>query len=432
MAKGPEVLRLEQALSGAAEAQVQAAIDEWNDGANLLDTVRDALEGAAPTMAHQLGPQAGEAAAQAFTTMAAKVEGRRQQMAEAGLALIKAKTALVAAREVQASFGGDLTEPAPFRPDPTADEMDQIKAHQIHTAQVDSYNAAFAAREEKARVANENLKAAYTDSTQTMKQIHGEPDDPTSTPPQRSAGGVGTGGGAGGGAGAGGTGGAWTGGGGGGRNPGPVTTSDPDPTRDPQSQPQSQPQPVPDSGNDLPPGLPQGPSVPGTTTPGVPGTSPVPVASGGGSNLGGLAGALGGGLLGGAAGIGGSVRGGLTGVPTGSTTSSGARAIGSTTRTGTAGTLGRGATPGAAAGRAAGRAGSPGSAGRTTGSSGAAGGRGKPGARGVAAAGRGTGAGAATGRNGRTKDRDEAVDNEFFEDVQDWVDDEDAAPGVLG
>jgi hypothetical protein len=143
------------------------------------------------------------------------------------------------------------------------------------------------------------------------------------------------------------------------------------------------------------------------------------IGSGGGPNLGQVGPAvLGGGLAAGAFGAPGLIRGlkglvggrGLSGSSVGS--------IGASARTGGPGALGRGAVGGpGAAGSPVSRAGGRGS-----------GAAGRP-CRG-GAGGRGGVAGAAGGR-GRRRDQREGEDRDLFDDGQDWVDDEGAAPGVL-
>ena len=69
------------------------------------------------------------------------------------------------------------------------------------------------------------------------------------------------------------------------------------------------------------------------------------------------------------------------------------------------------------AGRSGDRSGSRGAGGR--------GSKGRAGARGSAA-----GAGAGAGRNGKDKKR-QGEERDLFDDGADWIDDEDAAPGLL-
>ena len=351
-------MRLERALAGCDEGADRDRYQGVGDGAGLLGSVQVALMRATPVIAEQFGPGTGESAAKAFQKMADKVSMRRDADDPGREALREAKSVLDDARAVQTSFQGELNDPGEFRADPGADEIDQIRALRAHTAQKDAYAAAFAEREEKARQAVDNMERTYQQSTQTMKQVHGEPDAPVhgggggGGADVPSGGNPGSGGGGGGGKpptfGGGGGGGTGGGGGGGGRHRRRWRwRRDPAPTI-PVSSPV-------DGLTPGLPGVPQGPgeSVPLAPTGATPGTN-VPSSGPGGGTMGGIAGALGGGLMGGMAGIGGAVRGGGASTPA----STGTRPIGSSSRTGAGGSLGRSAsTPGAPASRAAGRAG---------------------------------------------------------------------------
>jgi hypothetical protein len=168
------------------------------------------------------------------------------------------------------------------------------------------------------------------------------------------------------------------------------------------------------------------------------------------------------GAAGGASGMAGGIRAGSAPAPTGS---SPARPIGATGRSASAGALSRPAGAAGSAASRAGAAGSPAARGASAGSSAAARGAGSASARGAGAAGargagsaggraagsaggrgaaqgsgsggrgssggRGAGAGSASGRGGRKGDRDRATDRDSLVYEQDWLGDDDVAPGVL-
>ncbi len=453
MPRGPQEARLDRAVSGAARSAIQAAEEEWRNGARSLDNVAMALEMAGPqVIANFGGTHTGPAAQQAFRKVAEKVRARKEQMEQAAEALAQADVAVGEAKQVHASLGALPSEPA--RPDiaPGTNDADAVRQQRTYTTQLGGYHAAMADREAKAEAATNDMDRVYRDSTATMRQVHGEPD--------ARSGGSGTAG----------------GGGavpttGGSSSDGSAATSTPATTSSPpggHSTPGTSatgtPHVVAPPGATPPvitaPGTAQdGTALPPVTSPpatvGATGAAPATSSTGAGA-AGGLAGALGGGLLGGAAGIGGAVRGGGTSVPV-STTSAG-RSIGSSARTAPAGALGRGGAT-AASGSTAGasRTGTTSSAARTgatnaTGRAGSAtGGTGRAGGRGVAgsagpAGGRGQagssgrtgtrlgprGAGiAAAARGGTKRDEDRNDRDDVFESPQDWVDDEDAAPGLI-
>jgi hypothetical protein len=392
------------------------------------------------------GGQTGTQAQQAFEKVAAKADERSQQMTRAAEALGSARGAMVSARATQSSLGPMPSEPTAPTSQPGVQDAEDLKREQAYHRQKSSYNAALADREARSEAAANEVDRVFEESTRAMKQVHGEPDPrpkgdepdgqeptvggggggataPTAATPSAGSGGASIGGAGGG------------GGGGGEATASPVTPTDP-------TSPTSTVVPI-------------GASDPGSAQGGSPvltpssGAASTPVGgsttSSGGIGApaaGGLAAALGGGLMGGAAGIGGAVRGGgVTAAPATGARGQGGRPIGSSARAaGASGALGRGAVAGSAgspstrptsatgsrsAGGAGGaaRAAGSGARGSGVGAAGQAGSRSGSGAR-------ATGAGA-TGAAGRKQDREKRRKDEFFEDVQDWVDDEGAAPGVI-
>jgi hypothetical protein len=459
MPKGPQEARLDRAVSGASPAAIQAAEHEWRSGAMALDNVAMALDMAGPqVIANFGGTHTGPAAQKAFQQVAEKVRARRAQMEQAADALANALIAVGEARKVQTSLGALPSEPS--RPDiaPGTNDVDAIRQQRVYATQLGGYQSAMADREARSEAAANEMDRVYRDSTATMKQVHGEPDT-------RTGGGSSASGGGGGGAGSTTSGGSSSGAmvagsGTSGSTAGPHgshpaatgQTGSPDVVAPPGG---AQPSVITaagtaQDGTNLPP-VSSPPATVGSTG-GATGAAPATGSTAPGV-AGGLAGALGGGLLGGAAGIGGAVRGGTT-APV-QTTSAAGRSIGSSARSATTGALGRGGAT-AAPGSTSSRTGSTSSAARTgttsatgrpgaaTGSAGRAGGRGVAGSTGTAggrgragAAGKtGTrlgprGAGVAAGRGGRNHDEDRDDRDDLFESPQDWVDDEDVAPGVI-
>jgi hypothetical protein len=418
---GDNEQKLREHLSSSRVWQVFTAEHQWSLGERALKRVADAIENARPLAERNLGRHTADQADRAFAAMHAKVKERQEQLKKGAEALGEAKAAISRAEAVVRGFDADgpINEPTP--PDWSDDEIDQIRQLKVHGAKVTAYNNAVAEREQAALAAIQDVDATNQASTATMREIQGKrPED---------AGGGGGGG--------------TPGGGGGGVPPGTGGTPpryDP-PTYDPPTNPTFDPP----TGNpthdpptfDPPTGGTSDPPTGGTVDPPTgetgPGEPPVLTTPPSGT-FGGMAGAIGGGLAGGAIGMGAIRAGALGGA--GSTSASGARPIGSTGRTAASGALGRGAVAGgtptrAAAGRAAaagaGAAGrgaaGRGAAGRGAGARGAAGGRG--------AAGRGAGAVGAGGRGGRQGKDDQSAEVDHLLDDHDWIDDEDAAPGVI-
>ena len=410
---GTNEQKLREHLSGSRVWQVFTAEFQWSQGEKALKKVADAIEGARPLAKRNLGRHTADQADKAFVAMHAKVKERQEQLKKGAEALGEAKAAITRAEAVVRGFDSDgpIDEPTP--PEWSDDEIDQIRQLKVHGARMSAYNNAVAEREQAAMAAIQDVDATNQTSTATMREIQGKrPED---------AGGGGGGG--------------TPGGGGGGQPPGTGGTPpryDP-PTYDPPTNPTFDP---PTGGTSDPPTFDPPTSDPPTYDPPTggtldpptgeigPGTPPVLTTPPSGT-FGGMAGALGGGLAGGAIGMGAIRAGAIGGV--GSTSASGARPIGSTARTGASGALGRGAaasgTPTRAAGGRAGSAGAGAGAGR-----GAARGAGGRGAAGRAGAG---GAGGAGGRGGRTGKDDKPTEVDHLLDDHDWIDDEDAAPGVI-
>ena len=430
---GPHEQRLRAMLHGANRQMIQAAYQEWRAGSELLLAVSTTLHGAAPRIQDQFG-RTGPAAARAFGKVAGKVAARSEQMSAAGQALVAALDVIAQAESLRDSFDATpLSEPTRPTASPGPSTPEDVAARKQYDSHKASYDAAYADRETRAAATAERMDTVFAESTETMKQIHGDP-DPAPQPTQDS-GGTGSTGST---PSSGGTaprGGYVTTSGGHQSHtttttahtsePSPsgtttTTTHHPAPTGGPTGTPSGTPSSTPGTaqgGNDAyPTGTPTGSAVPLGGIPSGSSTSTGLTAP----TAGGLAGAVGGGALGGLTGISGAVRGSSL-VPTGSAAgAAGGRTIGSTTRTvATSGTLGRGTATGGAAGTsrggAAGATGSrSGSARGGAGSRGAAGGRGTPG-----------------GQGGRNKKDPRKKNTDFFEEEQDWVDDEGAAPGVI-
>lgn len=439
MPGGPQEARLQRAVSGGVRAAIQAAEEEWRDGARALDNVAMALELAGPqVIANFGGAHTGPAAQRAFGEAAEKVRARKQQMERAADALANADAALGEAKKVHASLGALPSEPA--RPDiaPGTNDADAVRQQRAYSSQLGSYHAAMADREAKSEAAANEMDRVYRQSTSTMQQVHGEPD-------RRSGSGSAA---AGGGSGAAGTaGGSSSGVSSGGATVGGATTgasaSGPAPSGATTGGVPSVTTPV----GATPPVLTTGTAQDGVVLApaaapaalGAADASPAAAQTGGTGVAGGLAGALGGGLIGGAAGIGGSVRGGAA---VGS--ASAGRSIGTSARTAAGpGTIGRAGSTAAGSTSTTTRAGSGSAAARVASSTGAtgravAGSAGAPGGRGqarsVSRSGRASAARAAAMPGSRGTRRDEgqrAERDDLFESAQDWVDDEDVAPGLI-
>lgn len=442
MATGPQRARLDRALNGAHDAQIERHAREWDRCQQILQQIGMSLMTASPEVKERIGGRTGPVVDAAFQRSAQHMGDKAAQLFSGAKALRDAADAITAGKTEQAALAAHpLSEPPPYRRpagQPTkADLHDEAQSRQAHQA----YQAAFAHQEERARVQADRMDRVFEHSAATMQKIHGEPD------PQPT----GTSGGAGGGGG--GAGGSVPSGGGqsgprhvdqaaptGHHHPGPTVHGDPGPD--------DVPAPPGTVTGDPGVGAPQGggPVDPaGLPASGVLGTSGAAGATGvsaGGVSAGtgaGLAGAAAGGVAGGLLGTGvtaGGIRGGAVAplVSNGGTAASGVRGIGATARTGVTGALGSrsggvGAVSSGSGSRSTGSGARSGASARAGGTS-AAGRRGSTSGSRGAAGGRGAGA-AASGRGGRGKDDEKRRTRDVFDTGDEWVDDEDTVPGIL-
>ena len=406
MAQGPNEARFRTSLHGASFDAVHDGAKEWLRCAELLDVVSRSLDAAAGKD-KKIGGRTGPAMGDAFRRTSKSVTERSGLLREGKAALesaanviekaVKAQEAMDKAHP-QASNPGSWTRPV----GPLTEE--DLDAQRKHQAKVNEFQENAAARERISRQWTQNIDDVFSDSTEVMKKIHGEPDpekpgpgddgkpgsiNPTKGTPQ---------------------------------GPGDTDTDPRDPDdndpRDPDDTGGGD-----DSGDDdhsnIPPiGSDDGGGIGGPST----------------GTLGGLAVGAGGGALA----LGGLRNGGLV-LPGGAVNSNGVRPIGSTGRIGTSGALGRGAgalapgTPVTRGGAAAGRgAGGVGRGGAGTGSPVGRGGRGGAGGRGAGRGGRAGAGGIGTGRGKGKKDEEKKqAPRDLFDDGEDWIDDEGAAPNVL-
>lgn len=473
MTKGPNRIVLDQYLDSAADGWVLSAGRDWKKKADDLQTLAEGLKQAAAQAELRIGEQTltGPALRKSMEESSVSLTTKADQLRAAGEALRQVGQQISDTKDLRDNMADLGPRPSPYQApanttgvETTPEELAaQASASQARQAEISAWQSAYEKQEARSLTLTKQMDAAFLAAIPPMKEIHGQ-QDPTEPPPSAPSAPGGpylpgtqappaTGGGA---------------GGGGGRgvahivgtelvqvgnennNPNhteinqppihvttpPTTTPITTPTTVPTSLPTHTPTEVPST------------SVGGTSQSGVAYQSPgsgisAPTTSGG--SAGASAAALGAaGAAGGASAMTGGVR---PGPLTSATGSSPVRAIGSTARAGAPGALSRAATAGSptTATRSAGAAGGPASRGAAAGSTagrGAAGGRGaatgaagssagaRSGGRGASGS-RAAGAAGAAGRGGRKGDRDRATDRDRLVYDQDWLGDDDVAPGVL-
>lgn len=405
---GPEEQRLIRALSGAAPEALDVHRDEWNMCAGLLVAVARQLQATElPIPDGDAGGLTASAMNAAFATAATAMTARSLQLREGRNALGTVASALQRAHLAYAGLGPERSAPT-YTPHADPQSEEGIKVHNAYLGQLAAFQADQQHREEVARQQNEQLDAAFTSAQRTMQEIHGEKRHDT-TPPAYSGATVGGGGGSTSGSGA------------------PMVATSAGTSTGAGSTHTFPGHSHAGHHAEIVPGGDHVHYTPGgagdLSSPGEPGELPAAMVVGanaepgaGGLGLGAGAGVAGGaaagiigarlggvlkggGLFGGGQGVAGATA--RAGVAARGSTAATVRGIGTSSRSGTSGTLGR---------------------------SGAAGSSGRSGA-GAGAAGR-AGAGA-TGRGGRGKDDRKRRPTEAFDVGEDWVGDDDAAPGVL-
>lgn len=458
MTKGPRRLVLDQYLDSATEGFVKNAGQDWKDKAGDLNTLADALEKAAQQAELRIGEQTltGPAIRAGMEKASASLITKAEQLRTAGEALRQVGQQIADTRETRDSMKDLGTKPAAYQPppgtpgvEPTPEELQaQADASAARQAERTSWQSAYDKQEARSLALTKEMDAAFLAAIPPMKEIHGQ-DDPTEPSPTVPSGPQGpylpgtqgppvTGGG--------------NGGGNGGDNhyaigtlvsvgnPSDTTTTTPT-TTTPTTTPTTTttPPPITTPVHTEPPSTTVlGSSQNGVTyqPSGAEGLAPSPGSGAGGASAAASAAAFG--AAGGAGGLAaGAVRPGVA--PTSPTRGASAvKPIGSTGRAAGAGSLSRpsASSPGArGAGAPAARgASSAGSAGGR-GSAGARGGAGAAGARGTSTSSSGArggaGAGGAGGRGGRRGERDRVTERDSLVYDQDWLSDDDVAPGVL-
>ena len=426
---GPKQQLLQSYVEGANEDALDSAGDQWRKGESLLRQISREVATRGRTFGTdpKFSGDTALAAGQAFEHSATKMNERADQMQQGAAAFGRAARAVRRARRRSQQFQQHADEQPPTQPPDKGDADAQSKYQTDHREFWNRY----ATSESDAGDEIAALTSNHAEQAQVFAGIHGEP-PPPAPPSSTGSNPVRTG-----------TPSAPTHVPGGGHlpgdsSPGPIRGQDGTTIGDPAppEHPGTSHTPISTSAPE-PTGLPAGPG-PGGAAAGPFG--PAPAATPGGAGAVGGVGAVAGGALGGAAaaGLTGGLAGGLTGgrgglLPVSGATgrglaASGVRGIGTTSRgMGAGSVLGRGAG-GTSAGRGgAGRAGAGG-----TGTRGAGRGAATRGARGAAGSRAGAGAGAGRGGGGGGKDKSRrGEERDLFDDGEDWVDDEDAAPGLL-
>jgi hypothetical protein len=465
MTKGPHRLVLDSYLDSASGGVLQGAGREWKRKAQELQTLSEALRLAAEQAELRIGEQTltGPAVRAGMEESSTSMSLKAEQLTAAGEALVVVGQQVSDARDARDSMAELGEKPSPYQAPagtpgvkPTPEELKaQADASQARQNERSAWQSQYEKQEATSLALTKQLDAAFIGAIPPMQEIHGQK-DPTEPPPNVPSGPGGTylpgtqapiptGGGTGGRDGSDGSDGKQSGllwepadgGKDGVKDPG--TDHGPSTTIGCNLNPQPNPTTTTTTHVTHPTHVTETPTttVSGHTQSGVTyqqtgsfGSAPAASGSASGSTAAALGAA---GAAGGAGGLAGAMRPGAVSSSS-AAGSAPARAIGSTARTGSAGALSRsagssaaarsGATTGSPASRSAGSAaGRSGAAGRGAASGSTSGSRsGSSGARGTGSAG---------GRGGRKGEREKTTDRDGLVYEQDWLGDDDVAPGVL-
>lgn len=456
MTKGPRRIVLDNYLDSAAEGVIKNAGRDWKEKADDLQELADALKQAAAQAELRIGEQTltGPAIRASMEEMSTSMVTKSDQLRAAGEALRVVGVQIADTREARDSMKDLGEKPAPYQApanttgvELTKEEIQaQADASAARQSERSAWQTAYDKQEARSLALTKDMDAAFLAAIPPMQEIHGQ-QDPTEPPPDVPSG----------------PGGTYlpgteapapTGGGGGGGDgssghlvlqhhgelvmePTDTTTTTTHPPKHPITVIETPVWPPPvteppthintthhETPTTTPSTTVSGTSQSGITYQGPHASTSSPSASSGGAP-GASAGALGAaGAAGGASGMAGSIRAGS--MPAAGTGS--ARAIGSTARAGSPGSLSRTAGSSTSAARSAGSATSRSAGAGSRGAAGARGAGGGSGSRGSSGA---RGAGGAGGRGGRKGERDQVSDRDRLVYDQDWLGDDDVAPGVL-
>jgi len=178
MAQGPNETRFRTSLHGASFESVDDASLEWRRCAELLNVVAHSLDGAAKAD-QKIGGQTGPAMGAAFRRTSKSMGERAGLLREGSGALQSAARVIEKAQKARDAM--DKAHPATSDPGSWKRPVgpltkEDLEAQTKHQQRVKDYQEAYAARERISQQWAQNIDDVFADSTEVMKKIHGEPD----------------------------------------------------------------------------------------------------------------------------------------------------------------------------------------------------------------------------------------------------------------
>ena len=184
MTQGPQEQRLLRSLT-ALEATIEKGSGEWETCAKALDFVEHQLRTYSPTVRSEIGGQTGPKMHDAFVAAADGMKAKAVHLRLGRDALDNASTVVTDARTNYDNLGERKHLP-PTGARPTANpgepaSTETLNAQKDYDKQVADAAAEFEHREKVSRFWAGRIDTVYAESTETMRQIHGERDPWTQT-----------------------------------------------------------------------------------------------------------------------------------------------------------------------------------------------------------------------------------------------------------
>ena len=175
---GPEQEKLRRGVDGASSGDLLAASDKWGTASLLLRQVADQLAVHASTPREVIGGLTGSATSEAFVRSSKAMGDKSDELNNGSNALLSAGRALSQAESEHSSLGPQpgLESRPPTTPGPSTPET--VREQSAYDTYAAGWHADFERREARARQANEQMEAAFRDSSAEMRKIHGQQEKP--------------------------------------------------------------------------------------------------------------------------------------------------------------------------------------------------------------------------------------------------------------
>ena len=167
---GPEQEKLRRGVDGASSGDLLAASDKWGTASLLLRQVADQLAVHASAPREVIGGLTGSATSEAFVRSSKAMGDKSDELNNGSNALLSAGRALSQAESEHSSLGPQpaLEGRPPTTPGPSTPET--VREQSAYDTYAAGWHADFERREARARQANEQMEAAFRDSSAEMRE----------------------------------------------------------------------------------------------------------------------------------------------------------------------------------------------------------------------------------------------------------------------